>query len=142
MGTLQGLRGFNDPRAIRLVGGNSVSCRPIARGQKRSVLLDTSLGPPGTGNIRLLQPPALPKACYGRGPLCRTMLTVLPASTMCPAVGDWLNTQELVPFCPENLATSPAAWTRFAASAAEVSSTLGTVLFAGLPTCSMCQFTM
>jgi len=42
------------------------------------------------------------------------------------------------PVLPENFATSPAAWTRLAASAAEVSSTLGTVLFAGLPTCIMC----
>jgi hypothetical protein len=83
-----------------------------------------------------------PHEHYGKGPVCKTMLTVLPASTMWPAAGDWLNTQEPVPFCPVNFATSPAAWISCAARTAEIWRTLGTVLFAGLPTCSMCQFTM
>ena len=47
-----------------------------------------------------------------------------------------------VPFCPVNFATSPAAWIRFAASAADIWMTFGTVLFTAVPTWIMCQLTM
>src|SRR5207302_1723230 len=63
---------------------------------------------------------------HGKGPVCSTMVTTLPAATRCPAVGGWLNTHEFVWFAPVNFGTSPAASVVCAASFAGKFVTSGT----------------
>jgi hypothetical protein len=64
---------------------------------------------------------------HGTGPVCRTIVTVLPAGATSPALGDWLNTQDLVWFTPTNFGTSPADRIICAAAVAGSSRTLGTL---------------